>query len=260
MIPASNTSCLGRIGRVVALASLLALAGCKIALNSNLREADANEMMARLLAEGIEVTKTIDKNGVTLMVSKNDFGAAVDILSDHGLPRREFSTVNDVFNSEGLVASPLQEWARFHYAKSQELSKSISTIPGVIKADVHLAYERQDNPFSEPRPPSASVLIQMQADFVSEELVPNVKQLVAFAMPAIEYDRVGVIVAPVHIGREAPKLIGMWGLVLHESSAEKLRNLVVLGSAVFVLLAVSGTGLVLFLRESRRRKAQVVSS
>jgi hypothetical protein len=69
-----------------------------------------------------------------------------------------------------------------------------------------------------------------------------------------------VIVAPVHIGREAPKLIGMWGLVLHESSAEKLRNLVVLGSAVFVLLAVSGTGLVLFLRESRRRKAQVVSS
>ncbi|MCU0910046.1 MAG: type III secretion inner membrane ring lipoprotein SctJ [Rhodobacteraceae bacterium] len=248
------------LSRMALLAAVLVLAGCKVALNSNLRESDANEMMARLLAEGIQATKVVDKEGVTLMVPKADFGTAVDILASHGLPRREFATINDVFQSEGLVASPLQEWARFHYAKSQELSQSISTIPGVIKADVHLAYARSDNPFAEPKPPSASVLIQMQADLISEDLVPNVKQLVAFAMPEIEYERVGVIVAPVHSTREEPRLIGLWGLVMHESSAEKLRNVVTLAGAAIVLLIAAGAGVFFFLRGGRRRKTQAAST
>lgn len=259
MFAGQSRKALDRCRRLAVLAAVFLLAGCKIALNSNLRESDANEMMARLLTEGIQVTKVIDKEGVTLMVPKQDFGLAVDILANHGLPRREFATVKEVFDTEGLVASPLQEWARFHFAKSQELSQSIATIPGVINADVHLAYDRQDNPFSEPKPPSASVLIQMQADMISEELVPNVKQLVAFAMPDIEYDRVGVVVAPVVVERDAPRLIAMWGLVLHESSAEQLRRMVVAISAAAVLLLGVGTGLIFYLRESKRRKARVVS-
>jgi type III secretion protein J len=260
MHPNPDRIFLNRCCRAALVVAVFLLAGCKIALNSNLREADANEMMARLLAEGIQVTKVQDKEGVTLMVPKQDFGLAVDTLNAYGLPRREFATVQEVFNTEGLVASPLQEWARFHFAKSQELSQSIATIPGVIKADVHLAYDRQDNPFSEPKPPSASVLIQMQSDMISEELVPNVKQLVAFAMPDIEYERVGVVVAPVVMERDAPRLITMWGLVLHENSAEQLRRMAFTASAAAVLLLGVGTGLAFFLRENRRRKARAVSS
>lgn len=239
----------------LAILAMTVLAGCKVELNSNLREQEANAMMAKLMAEGIQVSKVSDGASVTLMVNSQQFGQAVEILEAHGLPERSFSTMGDVFANEGLVASPLQEWARFNYAKAQELSQSISSIPGVVKADVHIASSRQQTPFEETSPPGASVLIQMQADMITPELVPQIKQLVTFSIPDIEYERVGVIVSPISRAREKVDMVPFLGVVMPQASADQLRTWL-MASAGGGLVLVVLTGLAAFVLARRRPTAE----
>lgn len=238
-----NTSVLRAVRIGLAVFAVTLLAGCKVELNSNLPEQEANAMMAKLLAEGVEVSKVSDGEVVTLMVNSQQFGRAVEILESHGLPERSFSTMGDVFADEGLVASPLQEWARFNYAKAQELSQSISSIPGVVKADVHIASSRQQTPFDETPPPGASVLIQMQSDKITPELVPQIKQLVTFSIPDIEYERVGVIVSPITRPQQQVGMVSFLGVVMPEESAKRVRvHLLGLGGGGLALVVLTGLG------------------
>lgn len=243
--------------RILAFMALILLCACKLELNSKLDEQDANEMMAKLMASGVSVSKTIGKEGVTLMVEESQFAQAVDVLASHGLPRRTFSTTNEMFADQGLVASPLQEWARFNYAKAQELSQSISTIPGVIKADVHIASSRKQSAFETVSPPSASVLIQMQEDMITPGLVPEIKQLVSFSIPDIEYDRVGVIISPVAREEKHAEMVSMAGILVHPGSVQKfqtgLLSVGIGGATVFVLICV-------FAVLSWRRRRKVVGA
>lgn len=203
--------------------SLMFLVACKMELNSGLEEQEANEMMAHLMAVGINVSKEVGKEGITLQVDKADFANAVEVLTNHGFPRRSFSTTGDIFADQGLVSSPLQEWARFNYAKAQELSQSISTIPGVIKADVHIASSRKQTAFETVSPPSASVLIQMHEDKITPDFIPQIKQLVSFSIPDIEYDHVGVIVSPVPRDLPRTELVSIWGIMIHPASVESFQ-------------------------------------
>jgi type III secretion protein J len=226
------------------MASLIILGACKMELNSRLDEQEANEMMAHLMAEGVSVSKKALKDGVTLLVDEADFGKAVEILTSHGFPRRSFSTTGDIFADQGLVASPMQEWARFNFAKAQELSQSISTIPGVVKADVHIASSRKQSAFETVSPPSASVLIQMHEDRITPDLVPQIKQLVSFSIPDIDYDRVGVIVSPVPRGQTRTELVAVLGIMMHPASVQDFRRAVmsvgIAGLAVLVLASLAG--------------------
>jgi type III secretion protein J len=230
--------------RFMAILAMTVLCACKLELNSNLDEQEANEMMAKLMASGVSVSKTMGKEGVTLMVEESQFAQAVDVLASHGLPRRSFSTTDDMFAEQGMVASPLQEWARFNYAKSQELSESISTIPGVVKADVHIASSRKQSAFETVSPPSASVLIQMHEDMITPGLVPEIKQLVSFSIPDIEYDRVGVIVSPIAREEKHAEMVSMAGILVHPGSVQKfqtgLLSVGIGGGLLFVLMCVLG--------------------
>ena len=247
---------LARAGRCAALLGVLLLGACKTELNTNLSQQEANEMMARLIAEGIDVSKTFDKDGVTLLVENAQFGEAVDILAAHGLPRRAFSTTGEVFADSGLVASPMQEWARFNYAKAQELSQSISTIPGVVGADVHIAANRQQTPFDEVSPPSASVLIQVHENRITSDLVPQIKQLISFSIPDIEYDKVSVFVSPVPVAVRQAEMVTLLGTTMDPASAERMKMLVAVFGAGAVLLSVLvGAAVFFFGRRSSAGKA-----
>jgi type III secretion protein J len=227
--------------RCILLAALLFVSACKSDLNTNLAEADANEVMALLLASGISAEKEARKEGVAVLVDTSQFGEAVDILQSHGLPRRAFASVGEVFSSEGIVASPLQEWAKFNYAKSQELSASISAIPGVIRADVHLGEIRKESPFEEVEPPSASVIVQMDERFITEHLVPELKQLVSMAHPNIEYDRVGIVITPVKIKPQNVPMTEVAGFLVHNKDATLLMSVLVYTAfATMALVAAVG--------------------
>jgi type III secretion protein J len=236
------------------VAVLVLLSACKIELNTNLNEQEANEMMAKLISEGINVSKSSTKEGVTLMVDSAHFGDAVDVLAANGLPRRAFSTMGEIFANEGLVPSPLQEWARFNYAKAQELSQSISTIPGVVKADVHIAANRQQTPFDKVSPPSASVLIQMHEDRITSDLVPQIKQLVSFSIPDIKYERVSVIVSPLSTALKAQETVSIFGITMLSISAQRFK--IVLGGLAGGAVLVAGlVGFAMFAFGRRRDKS-----
>ncbi|UWQ81783.1 type III secretion inner membrane ring lipoprotein SctJ (plasmid) [Leisingera sp. S132] len=223
--------------KLAVFAAAVFLAGCQVELNSNLEEREANEMLSKLLAHGLVASKEKQDGSVTLFVEKSQFGAAVELLNAYGLPRRKFVNMGEVFSTDGLVASPMQEWARFNFALSQELSKSISSLPGVVSAEVHIANPRNTKPFEDPPPPSASVLVVIGEDYITENLIPQIKQLVSFSIENIDYERVGVVLSPVPPPKvETGQMVSFAGLLVHQSSLQTARFLA--GAAA--LLAVIG--------------------
>lgn len=233
---------------------MFTLSACKTELLSGLDEADANEMLAELLSRGISASKVVDKDSVSVHVEKEQFAEAVDILKSLGLPKMKFNSVNDVFQSEGLVASPLQEWARLNYAKSQELSSTISSIPGVVRADVHLGEARRDSPFQDVEPPSASILVQMDRRLIREDTVPEIKRLVALAHPDIKYDQVGVIVSPVDVEETPIALSEFAGILVHNNDKRALQYLV-LYCFLISIFAIFVSFLALVYRQSGKAKS-----
>ena len=211
----------GRLGRLLSCVLLcVLLSACKVPLYSGLAEEEANEMLGTLLQYNIDVAKQAEKdNLVTLLVDEAQFGEAVELLKSFGLPRPKYKTMGEVFTGDGLVTSPVQEWARFNFALSQELSNTVSSIPGVISAEVHIANPRKETPFDDAPPPSVSVLALVKRDAMSAELVPQIKQLVAFSVENVDYERVGVVVSPVDPpARSEIDMVSVLGLTMHRSS------------------------------------------
>ncbi|MCQ8239619.1 type III secretion system inner membrane ring lipoprotein SctJ [Rhizosaccharibacter radicis] len=183
--------------RSVLLCSLLALAACKTELYSALPEQEANEMIALLMQRNIQAEKVVAKDGTdTIMVDKSRFADAVTTLRDAGFPRKNFESMGDVFKAGGLVASPMQERARFLYALSQELSGTISQIDGVLSARVSVVLPEDDILDRNPTPSSASVFVRYDAASNVDKLVPQIKMLVADSVQGLSYDKVSVVLVP----------------------------------------------------------------
>ena len=112
-------------------------------LYSDLDERQANEMQALLLSQDIDARKTRSDNAWQLEIRADDLTAAMALLSSQGFPRDDYQSLGDVFRKEGFVSSPLEERARLLHGLSQELSRTLSQIEGVIVARVHLAIPEQ---------------------------------------------------------------------------------------------------------------------
>ena len=236
---------------------IISLSGCKVELNSNLGEEDANEALAKLLSNGILAEKKpTDDNGFKLMVDKDQFAVAVDLLRSHGLPKRKYSSVEDAFASDGIVTSPAQEWIRYNHAISQQLSSTIASLPGVIAADVHIAQSRQEKPFEKVPKPTAAIMVQMDEAMISDTHIPKIKQLVSFAVKELDYERVSVLLTPVTPIVKDTQLVSFAGLIVHERSVMLLRFF-------FVVAIVSLAGLTcvfaLVVRQIRRNPTESIS-
>jgi len=244
----------GLRGLVLALA-VSGLAACQVEMHSALDEQAANEMLAALLSNGISASKEKGKDGISLLVAEAQFSEAVELLASKGLPRSEFANMGEIFSAEGLVASPTQEWAKLNFAKSQELSQSIASIPGVVRVSVNIAETRKESPFAEVKPPSASVVVQVNEDQMTEDLVPQIKQLVSFSIPDISYERVGVIVAPIRHREVDQSLVSLGGILVHRDSVLAVRVLSAI-AAIASIAALSFGALVLLNWRSRRADRQ----
>ncbi len=182
----------------VLLASLLVLSGCKTELFTALPEQEANEMLALLLKAGLNASKSVAKDGTeTVLVDEQQFVAAVDVLRARGYPRVKFSTINDVFQPSGLIASPVQEQARFLWALGQELSRTVSQIDGVLTARVQVVLPDNDILKREPIPSSASIFVRYDEASQVPSLVPQIKMLVANSVQGLSYEKVAIVLVPV---------------------------------------------------------------
>ena len=184
--------------RATTLLGLLLLAGCKTELYASLPEQDANEMMAILQTQGISAEKLRAKDGTeTVSVDKAQFSEAMTLLQSHGLPHKKFDNIGEIFKASGLVASPMQDRARFLYALSQELSfHRIGNRWGVDRAGRGGAADN-DIMQRNPTPSSASVFVRYDSKSHVDQLVPQIKMLVANSVEGLSYDKVSVVLVPV---------------------------------------------------------------
>ncbi|SCB31591.1 nodulation protein NolT [Bradyrhizobium shewense] len=187
-----------RLDALVLLLLLLTLAGCKADLYTKVQEREANEMLGLLLSKGVDAIRVVGKDGTsTIQVEERQLAYSIELLNDHGLPRQSFKSLGEVFKGAGLVASPVEERARYVYALSEELSRTINDIDGVLSARVHVVLPKNDLLRQDATPSSASVFIRHASNAKLSALLPQIKMLVANSIEGLSYDKVAVVFVPV---------------------------------------------------------------
>jgi type III secretion protein J len=238
-----------------AVACGLLVSSCEADLYTNLDQRQANEVVATLVRRGIPAERLAGKNGrLTVMVDQARFADAVRLLNENGLPRQEFSNLGEVFKKDGLVSSPVQERAQMIFALSQELSRTVSDIDGVLSARVHLVLP-ENNPLQQRLiPSSASVFIRHDANVAMANLMPQIKMLVANGIAGLAYDKVSVVLIPVSVPArkegDDSDLSNVYGLWVHRESAARATWLIYgLAATITGLLGTIGF---LLIRSSQR--------
>jgi type III secretion protein J len=179
--------------RLLPLTLLVMLTACKVDLYASLSEAEANQILAALVTEGIDASKEhVGETGWTVKVDESDLPTALEILRTDGLPAERFSSLGQVFQKQGLVATPTEERMRYIFAISQELSETLRQIEGVVSARVHVVIPATDPLSDRVKPSSAAVFIKHRPEADLRLLVPAVKDLVAHSIEGIQHDNVSL--------------------------------------------------------------------
>lgn len=140
------------------------------------------------------------------------------------------------------------------FALSQELSRTVSEIDGVLSARVHLVLPENDPLRQQLVPSSASVFIRHRSDAPVGNLVPQVKMLVANGVAGLSYDKVSVILVPVDAqkatqGQDA-EMVSFFGLWMYRNNLAQAMWMF-FGLVGLVLLLAGGLGFVLYRRSGR---------
>ena len=188
----------GRAAAPLLVLAALTLSGCgRQEVYGKLTENAANEMVAVLSQAGIQASKVQgEKENWSITVSQGDFAKAVETLRAQGLPHENFDNLGTVFKKEGFTSTPLEERARLIYGLSQELSRTISDIDGVVQARVHLTMPEADPLSREAKPSAASVFVKYRTGFDLRSQTGAIKALVTNAIDGLTYDRVSVVMVP----------------------------------------------------------------
>ena len=256
---AARLSC--KFARETFILCALVLSGCQEDLYTNLAEREANSMVATLQRSGIPASRVLQDDGkMKIVVDGDRFGDAVRVLEAAGLPKQAFATMGEVFRQEGLVASPTQERAKMLYALSEELSKTVSEIDGVLSARVHIVLPDNDPLKRQTSPSSASVFIRHEQGLEIDPLIPQIKTLVANGIAGLTYDKVSVVpVAAAALRQEQPirPLASVLGLRMLETSVS--RAMWIFGALAFLIVMLGAALAVVVWRQRGGRTYQLKS-
>ena len=179
--------------RLLAMCLLLTFVnGCKEVLYSQLAEQEANEMVAVLASNGVAVSKTVTDKYWGIEVEGSQIPLAMQLLTREGLPRSRYASLGDMFKREGIVSTPTEERIRFIHGISQELSRTLSMIDGVLAARVHIVLPHNDPLADRAKPSSASVFIRHRADIDLQASLTSIKSLVVRSVEGLSHDSVYV--------------------------------------------------------------------
>jgi type III secretion protein J len=198
--------------RLVACALLscsLLLAGCgDKTLYSKLSEQEANEMLSVLAGAGIPARKSAaDDQTWNLETDEAQFANANGVLREHGLPQTKFASMGDIFKKDSLMSTRNEERMRYIHAMSQELSKTLSLIDGVVAVRVQPVIPASD-PMAPPDrllPSSASVFIKHRADVDLRPRSQAIKELVMASIEGLQYDKIALSFFPAMPTETAPQ-------------------------------------------------------
>lgn len=242
------------------LVAVVALAGCRTDLYTNISEREANEMMAALLQHNITARKApLRDNLFSLSVENSDVSEALTILDTLGLPRRNRSSIGEVFQRSGMISSPFEERVRYIYALGEEVAQTLQQIDGILVARVHIVMPEEAGLGQQTRPSSAAVFIRQRQGYDLEFLTPQIRRLVSSSIEGVDYEAVTVVLVEAQPtprmaenGRSEMNQV-LPGIMLHQTSVGTFWTIVgVLGGALVVFLGAT-IFLVMRLVRGRRR-------
>ena len=241
------------------LLSLLLLAGCEnqMMIINDVDEREANEIVVFLASKGIPAEKVTavstapggaaggQKYSISVDSSKST--EAMAILNQNGLPRKQGTTLLDLFAASGLMTSDKQETIRYQAGLAQQIANMIRKIDGVIDADVQLSFPTESSSSIIPGAAAqvnapritAAVYVKHQGvlDDPNSHLVTKIKRLVAGSVTGLDINDVTVIsdrsrftdvtLTPSAESLEAsPKdYVSIWSIVMSKSSAARFRTI-----------------------------------
>lgn len=166
-------------------------------LVQGLNQQDANNIILVLANNNIPAKKTEDTKDGTYFISvdpKNQI-LALQILSNFGEPTTKRTSMGEVFKKEGMISSPMEEFARYTFALNQDLESTLSQIDGIISVRVQVSLPMpSDNLWSsESAKPGAAIFIKYRAGYRIDLLTNRIKLLVSKAVPGLNPDMVEIL-------------------------------------------------------------------
>ena len=178
--------------RLLLLAILLLATACREPLMHNLKEVEANTIVMHLHAAGVTAQKESQPDGKwSIVVAQTDVVRAMQTLNERRLLRKAPPNNN---KSSSMLASREEQKLQFERTLSSEMEYTLTTMPGVLDARVHLNLPERDPLLGEvldtQSSASASVLLVHEDGAKVDEL--DVRRLVSGAS-GIPVDKIAVL-------------------------------------------------------------------
>jgi flagellar M-ring protein FliF len=160
-------------------------------LFSNLSGTDANAMVEKLTADGVDYQ--LADGGSTILVPADKVDSERLAMSGEGLPADTESGYT-LLDQQGVTTSEFMQQKNYQRALSQELANTIKSIDGVDSAVVNLAVPTKDVFLDEQDPTTASVLVKLRpGKELSNDNVTSIVNLVAGGVEGMDPKNVSVI-------------------------------------------------------------------
>ncbi len=221
------------------------LFGCSAAIEHNLDEAAANEVVTSLERAGISAVKQHDEgsgSGFVVSVAKADVVRSMELLQSLGLPRGQRPGFGELFKQASLLPTPTEERARYVDALAGEVAKTLESVDGVASARVHLVLPEPDPLAMDGKPrvvAQAAVLIKTRVGQRAPIAQSDVQKLVAGGVPGLESDRVAVVfTAATEAAPRAAGLVALGPLRMTEQSRGIAVGVLAVGGGLLAVLAI----------------------
>lgn len=229
------------------------LAGCQAEIQHELSESEANDIVVLLERNHITAKKDKEEGGRTvtwkISVPKAHAANSMMLLKEHELPRPK-SPGLEIFNRGSLIPTATEERAMFLQALAGELSRTISSVAGILDARVHVNIPQSDDLSDKTARPeaSAAVLIKYRTQNVetgkkapppplSEE---QVQILVARTIQDLKPENVAVVMTPAAPPggiENGPGDVDVLGVRMAATSVGTFRGIMIVLVSIIVLLA-----------------------
>lgn len=226
---------------------ILLLTACdsRTPIVNSISERDANEILVLLSTYGIDAQKVAAPTAATgataaaqlwdITVSSNRITEALTILNKAGLPRVKGTNLLDLFGTQGLVPSEMQDRIRYQEGLAEQLANTVRKIDGILDADVQISFPTEE---TGNKPITASVYVKHQGvlDNPNSLLMTKLKRLVASSVPGLTVDNVTIVADRAMYSdmsqgsldsshRDEHTYVSIWSIILAKESVTRFQLL-----------------------------------
>jgi type III secretion protein J len=220
---------------------LLTSCTSKSTIVNSVPEREANEIVVLLNSRGIEAQKVAAPVSAVggasaekmwdIVVPGHHITDSLAILNRAGLPRIKGTSLLDLFGSQGLVPSDMQDKIRYQEGLSEQLATTIRKMDGIIDANVQITFPQE----GETRELTASVYVKHRGilDNPNSVAITKIKRLISSALPGLTVENVSVITdralyADITLQNpgqveEEKEYVSIWSIAVAKSSAGRFR-------------------------------------